>query len=514
MIPAVLCGAAVLLPLGYLARRALEVDMALVAERILPWSTLRELLGNTLLLTAGVLVITCLLALPAAWLTTHTDLPGRRMLTWAAVLPLAIPAYLMAYTLLSLSGDYGVANRALGVRVPPLRGLSGSLIALSLYNYPYMFLNLRVALRELDPALIETARSLGHRPGRILFSVYLPHLKPALLAGALLIALHVIADFGVVSLLRYRTFSYEIYSRYTSAYSPTEAAWPALVLVVLAGALLLVEAGMLRGLRLDPTARGVVRRRRPVTLGLWALPAYVYIVLLMLASVVIPVATILFWALRSEFGRLAGDLGSALSASVRASLPAAVLATLLAAPIAYMALRYRSKLSFVLERLAFVGYATPALAFGLGIAFFTLRFEVGGEAILYQSLTVMILAYSLHFLAEAVGPIRSSLYQATPRLEEAARSLGAGPFETFRRVTFPLLRNGLAVSTALVFLSCMKELPLTFMLRPTGFDTLAFNVWDKTNDAAYADAAPYAFSILLISASFVGILLLQGRARS
>jgi iron(III) transport system permease protein len=199
------------------------------------------------------------------------------------------------------------------------------------------------------------------------------------------------------------------------------------------------------------------------------------------------------------------DLGQALWGSVSASAPAALLAGALALPLAYLSVRRPSRGTKTLERVAYFGYATPPLAFALALVFFTLRTVPP----LYQTLALLIIAYALHFLAEAIGPIRTALYQAPPRLEEAARSLGRTPLQAFFAATFPLLRKGLLVSVALVFLSAMKELPLTFLLSPVGFDALALTVWSYANEALFAGAAPFALAIMAVSAAFVGLLLIR-----
>ncbi|MEX0741919.1 MAG: ABC transporter permease subunit, partial [Phycisphaeraceae bacterium] len=258
-----------------------------------------------------------------------------------------------------------------------------------------------------------------------------------------------------------------------------------------------------------PAGMAVPRARKPIRLGWWKLPACLLLAGVALAGIIVPLVTILFWFSRHPEG-LAGALDGAwarsLGDSISAALPAAILATLLALPIAYMARRYSSRFSRGIEQSAYLGYATPALAFALGLVFFSLRVTPW----LYQTLFLLIYAYALHFLAEAVGPIRSALYVATPRLEEASRSLGWGRIQTFYRVTLPLLRSGIVVSVALVFLSAMKELPLTFILSPLGFETLAKNLWSHTNEAMFAEAAPYALTILIFSGLFVGLLLLRG----
>ncbi|MCH7549796.1 MAG: iron ABC transporter permease [Candidatus Krumholzibacteriota bacterium] len=184
------------------------------------------------------------------------------------------------------------------------------------------------------------------------------------------------------------------------------------------------------------------------------------------------------------------------------SIPAAAGATLLAIPLAYLSRRHPSAISQIMERSAYVGYATPALAFALGLIFLSLSTVPW----VYQTAGLLIFAYTMHFLAQAIGPIRAGLYLATPRIEEASRSLGFGALATFRRVTLPILRPGLVAGCALVFLSCIKELPLTFLLAPLNFETLALNVYGYATEAMFAEAAPYALAIILISAALATVL--------
>lgn len=494
-------GLAVLIPLGYLLVRALEADPALSSSLVFRYRNL-ELLGNTLLLAFGTLVTGTLIALPMAWITTRTDFPGRRVLTLLGVLPLAVPGYVMAYAILGFTGAHGTLAQLTGWELPRLSGFSGALTAISLYTFPYLYLNFRSALGGLDPTLEEASRSLGYRPAAVFFRVILPQLRPAYYAGTLIIFLYVLGDFGAVSLMRYETFSYAIYLQYAASYDRIYAAWLALMLLALTSSALIVEYRLLRGLFFHRTGTGNGKKPRFVALGVWFWPAALFVTLIVLLSLVLPISTILYWMLESFDAGRVSDLKRALTGSVMASAPAALLATALAMPLAYIGVRHPSRITRGLERVAYLGYATPPLAFALALVFFTLH----AAPFLYQTLTLLILAYSLHFLAEAIGPVRSALYQASPRLEEAARSLGYGKLKAFFLVTFPVMRGGLIVSAAFVFLSSMKELPITFLLAPAGFETLAVNVWAFTAEAMFAHAAPYALAILMFSTLFVGLL--------
>lgn len=509
-LPAVAVAVGVLAPVGYLVLRAFGAEPAVLAELVLRARTLR-LLGNTLLLTGGVLALTTLVSLPMAWLTARTALPGRRLLTLLGVLPLAVPGYVMAYALMGFTGSSGTLAGFVGWAPERLSGYTGALLALSLSTFPYLFLNLRAALQGLDPALEESARTLGLGRRQVFWRVTLPQLRPAFLAGGLLIALHVLGDFGVVSLMRFETFSYALYVQYAASFDRVYAAWLALMLLVLTAGVLFLEARLLRGLLYHRAGGGGQRRAHRLTLSLPRRNlAYAGFALVGFASVGIPLLTTGFWlAEESVLGGGAaadwGDLLAALGDSAAASVPAALLATALALPLAYLSVRRPSPLTRGLERIAYFGYATPPLAFALAFIFLSLR----AVPALYQTLALLVVAYALHFLAEALGPVRSALYQAPPRLEEAARALGRRPLGAFFAAVFPLLRGGLLVSVAFVFLSAMKELPLTFLLSPLGFQTLAVSAWGYAEEALFAQAAPYALLIMAFSAAFVGLLLSQ-----
>ncbi|MFN3595815.1 MAG: ABC transporter permease [Rubricoccaceae bacterium] len=497
----------VLVPLAYLLLRALEAEPSEWAALVVRARNLR-LLGHTLALTAGVLAFATALALPLAWLATRADVRGRRLLTLLGVLPLAVPGYVMAYALLAATGTNGLLALALGLELPRVSGYAGALLALGLYTFPYLFLNLRAALLGLDPALEEAARSLGHTRREVALRVVLPQLRPAYLAGALLVALHVLGDFGVVSLMRYETFSYALYVQYAAAYDRVYAAWLALMLLALTGTLLWLEARLLRGRRFARAAGTARRTAPPAPLGRWRLPAYAFAGAVALFSIGLPLVTVSFWLLRADTPAALADgrwlaLASALADSVRAALPAALLAALLAVPLAYLSVRHPSRTSRAAERVAYLGYATPPLAFALAFVFFALR----TAPFAYQTLGLLVAAYALHFLAEAIGPVRSALYQAPPAVEWAARSLGRSAFGAFRAATLPLVRRGMLASAVLVFLSAVKELPIAFILSPLGFRTLAMGVWSATGEALYSLAAPYALALIASSGALVGLVL-------
>ena len=503
-IPIILVGIGGLIPLVYLLTKAFSAEATALVDIVFRWRNARLFL-NTVLLTAGVLVLDLLIATPAAWLTSRVNLKGKRSFTVLCTLPLAIPGYVMAYALLALGGNTGIVAQLFGTSIPRLSGYWGALLALSAYTSPYLFLNLRTALLGLDPSLEESARSLGYRYHETFFRVILPQLRPAFYASGLLISLHVLGDFGVVSLMRYETFSYALYTEYTLSFEHIYAAWLALMLLAFTGCLLYLEAKLLNKVAFHRAGRGTSRQSSQVQLGAWYNPAYIYLSLLAFVTVVIPTGAVLLWMFRGFNTSALESLLEALVGSLSIAIPAGILCALLAVPFAYIDVRYPSQASKALARVAYIVYAIPPLAFALSLIFFVLN----TVSFIYKTLPVLIYACTLHFLAEAIGPVRSSLYQASPNLEEAARSLGYPRLQAFFKTLFPILMRGMLTATALVFLATMKELPLTFLLSPAGYETLALNVWSYTTEAMFAEAAPYALAILLFSGVFVGVLIRQ-----
>ncbi len=502
LIPAIVAGIGTLVPIVYLVLRAFEADLETL-QRLLWRERTWTLLVNTLSLTAGVLVLSTLMAVPLAWLTVRSDLRWKRFVTVLAVVPLAIPGYVVAYALISLGGVNGFLSQLFGAVVPRPSGYWGAVAALSLYTYPYLFLNVRAALLGLDPSLEESARSLGHGSRAVTWRVVLPQLRPALLAGWLVIALYVLGDFGVVALMRYEAFSYAIYLQYSSAFDRTYAALLSLVLLGLTLLIVGTEGRLLGRRRYARVGSGAQRAVVMTRLRRWAPLAYGYVASVLLAALGLPFLVLGSWLVLAPPDLAAWrSVAEAFVRTASVAAPAALVTALAAMPIAYLAARVRLRGSRLIERLAYLGYAIPPVSLALAMVFFSLR----AVPWLYQTATLLITAYVISFLALAIGPIRSALLQVPPRLEEAARSLGRRPFVAFFETTFPLIRRPVVAGTALVLMVAMKELPLTFLLAPTGFTTLSVRVFTRTSEGMMAEAAPFALAIVLFSSLFVGLL--------
>ena len=510
-LPALLIAVAMALPLLYLVIRS--VGASSEAWDLLLRPRTAQILGRSMLLVTTVTTLCLAIALPLAWLTVRTDLPLRR--TWGVLtaLPLVIPSYVGAFLVISVLGPKGLVQELLsgpfGVdRLPSIYGLPGATMTLTLLSYPYVLLTVRSVLANLDPALEESARSLGAGPMRVQFQVVLPLLRPAAASGALLIGLYTLADFGAVSLLRYETFTWAIYQQYQSAFDRSIAAVLSLVLVALAVGVLLVEARSRGKLRYHRSTPGVRRLPRIVHLEKWRWPALAFCGAIVLFALILPMSVLGYWVVR---GMASGEgfdaLWSATWNSVFVSAIAAVVVAALSIPVAVLAVRYPSLPSRIIERLTFTGYALPGIVVALALVFFgtTLALPI------YQTIWLLLIAYIVLFFPAALGATRSALLQVSPRLEESARGLGRGQLRTLKDVTVPLMRSGVAAGAALVFLITMKELPATLILGPLGFKTLATSIWSASSEAFFARAAAPALMLILLSSVPMALLMLRDR---
>jgi iron(III) transport system permease protein len=421
-----------------------------------------------------------------------------------------VPSFVGGFVTVSALGPGGMLQdllEPLGVeRLPSIYGFWGAWYVLSILTYPYIFLQVRAALLRIEPSMEEAARSLGKGPWRTFFRVNLPQLRPAIAAGALLIALYTVSEFGAVAMLRYDTLTPLVYIQYTTSFNRADAAALGLPLIGLAILIVGID-GLTRG-HARYYGRGQQRPPRELRLGRWRWPAFGFCALVVLAGVGMPVFVILYWLVKglSTEGTTSFVVEAAFN-SARASGLAAVAAALACLPIALLAVRQRGPFSALLEKVAYSGQALPAITTALALVFFAANYVPG----LYQTIWVLIFAYAVRFMPEALGATRSSLLQVNPSTEDAARSLGAGQTRTFLRVTTPQIAPGVAAGMVLVFLTAMKELPVTILLSPIGFDTLATEIWSATSEAFFTRAA--LPSLLLLAISGLAVLIMLRRER-
>ncbi len=462
-------------------------------------------------LAAAVTATALALALPLAWLTTRTDLPGRRAWTVLTLLPLVIPSYIGAYLFVSALGPRGLLQDLLeqpfGVdRLPSIYGFPGALLTLTLFTYPLALLTIRAAMRRLDPQLEEAARGMGRSGWAVYRTVILPQLVPAIGAGGLLVALYVLHDFGAVSIMRFDSFTRVIYNAYNAGLDRTGAAALASLLVLVMLVVVWLESRMRRG-TYHRSAPGSVRPAPVTRLGRWRWPALGFCSVVVLLGLVLPVAVLVYWLTQSVSGSpdWAGTLAAAGNSLLAAGLAAAV-AALCAIPVALLSARHPGLLSGLVERASYAGYALPGVVVALALVFLGTRLAEP----LYQTLAMLVFAWVVLFLPQAIGSTRASLLQISPRVEEAARSLGRGPFAVLRTVTAPLAASGVLAGAALVFLTAVKELPAALILSPIGFDTLATEIWRTTNVSFFERGAFPALVLLVVSAGPLYLMTARG----
>jgi iron(III) transport system permease protein len=494
-----------LLPILYLVIRAAGTDADALAFITRPRTV--QVVASSIVLGLVVGIGTVLVGVPIGWLTTRTDLPGRRLWAILTVVPLAIPSYVTGFAFVAAFGPRGALQSMLepfGVtRLPEIYGLAGASLVLILATYPYVVLAVRGGLLREDRAIEEVAQTLGDGRRSIFRRVTLPLLAPAIGAGTLLAVLYALSDFGAVSLLQFDSFSAAIYLQYRATFDRSLAALLALGLVVLTVAVTYGEARLRHRAR-DYAGRVARRPAERVALGRWRWPAVAFVATIVALALVVPAATIGFWLVRGlgqgEAFRVAGP---AIAGSLGMGIGSAALAVLVALPVGILMARHPSRLAGWVERASYSAFALPGIVVALALVFLT----TSTVPFLYQTLALLAIAYAVRFLAHAVAPVRSTLVRFGTRLEEAGRTLGDGPVRAFAGVTAPLLRPAILSGAALVFLAVVKELPMALILGPIGFETLATEIWSATSEGFYERAAGPATLLLCLSAATVAILL-------
>ena len=501
-------------PLAYLAVRGLTEGGTLAA-----WTSAATLgpLARTLLLGVSVATASAVLGTALAWLVARTDLPGRRTARLLLPLPLVMPSFIAAFALLAAFAPGGLLEgllEPLGVdRLPAFEGFWGALYVLTLFTYPYVYLPVVARLGQLPASLEESARLLGRGPAAVFRTVVAPQAAGAVWAGTLLVFLYTISDFGAVQLLRYETLTSSIYA--SRVFDRAGALAQSLLLGLLAVAVVAAERSVTRGARPGGWPRAVAGR----PLGRWrgAGPGPGRRVAGIGLALVAPVGVLAFWAGRglvagsTRAGALVSDAGGlALPAVHTATMAvlAAVVAVAAVLPVAYLTVRHSSRLAGTANAVIVGGFALPGLVVALALAFWTLQ-APWPLAALYQTQALLVFAYVVHFGSQALRAAQVAVAAVPSRLDDAARTLGAGRLRRLRTVELPLATPGLLAGAGLVLLSTMKELPATLLLAPPGFETLATRIWNATEDAFLADASLAALFLLALSGILTWFLVVR-----
>lgn len=489
------------------------------------WDTLLpEAIRNTVLLAVGVGVGTAVLGTALAVLVVFHDFPGRRTLEWALVLPLAMPGYVLVFVLLRMWDGPGAVPSFLRSVFGDdgLRSLPGAIIVLSLVLYPYVYVLARSALAGQSRSELEVAQSLGLSRGRAVLRVALPTARPAIAAGVALAVMEAIADFGTVNLLRVQTLTEAVYRTWYGEFDRAGGTQLASLLLFFAVFLLTVERlGRGRARYEQSLRRGTAGAPVPLTgWRRWAAPLPA--VMLLLLVVVGPGLRLLVWAVGTAGDEGLGGYRDLAAASLLLATLGAAVACVVGTIVAF-ALRSRpSRLLTVAARVAGSGYAMPGAVVAVSVIvvyewvddrLLDLGRELGSEPGLVFTGTALglVIAYLVRFMSVALNAAEAHMARIPRRLDEAAESLGVTGVAALWRVHVPLLRPGVAAAFLLVFVDVIKELPITALLRPFGWDTLAVGMWQATSDARYDAAALPALTIVLVGLLPVVLLVRASR---
>lgn len=475
------------------------------------------------LLTGGLAII---FGTATAWLTGACQFFGSRLLSWLLVLPLAAPAYVVAYAytdLLDVSGPLQTALRAwLGVTprefsLPSIRNLPGAAVLLALVLYPYVYLLARNSFSGRSGAHFDAARVLGQGPYKAFFRVALPAARPAIAGGAALVMMEALADFGVVEYFSVPTFSTGIYRTWIGLGEKTAALKLAAYMLLFVFALITFETVSRRG----SVDSNDLSRAAPIRLSGWhAAAAYVTCALPVLLGFVFPTVLLVSYSVDAGDGVLARGFASYFSNSVSVALFAAVVCVLLAVLLAYSQRLSRSRWNSIFIRWSTLGYALPGVLLAIALLApvaaldrWLMHLFAAPAPILGGTLFILLYAYVCRFLTVAFQSVSAGLGGISGDLDAAARSLGASPGRVAGQIHWPLLRPSLLAAGLLVFVDVMRELPATLLLRPFNFDTLATRVYRLAGDERLAEAAPAALCIVLIGVLPVILLTRSARRR-
>lgn len=511
-LPALLITLVTLLPVGVVLSSLLQ-PAGDVWQHLLD-NLLLELTLNTLWLMLGVGAGSAILGVSLAWLTAACHFPGRRFFSWAMMLPLAMPTYVLAFTLIGLlefTGPLQTWLRGFGDigGFPNIRSRGGVILVMSLALYPYVYLLCRNAFLTQGRRLLEVAQSLGYSPRRGFWQLALPMARPWIVGGVSLVLMETLADFGTVATFNYDTFTTGIYKAWYAMFSLPAASQLASLLLLLALGLMLAELRLRRGRQYNAAGRG--DPALPLLLTGWrAWLASAWCVLILSTAFLIPLAQLLIWAWQVA----ATDLDQRYLYFVGHSLLLAGLAALLITAaslvLAYLARNNRHWGMQLLTRLATLGYAVPGAVLAVGafipvawldnLLIDSLRPWLSNPPtqIIKGTLFAMLVAYMARFLAVGYQPVESALQRITPNQEYAARSLGVSGLSLLRRLHLPMLRGGLLTGLLLVFVDVMKEMPITLMTRPFGWDTLAIRVFEMTSEGEWQRAALPSVALVLV----------------
>lgn len=491
-------------------------------------TVLAEYVSNSLLLMLGVGAGVLLIGVPCAWFTSMYEFPGRTFLSWALLLPMAFPAYIIAYTytgILDFAGPVQTLIRELtGWRYGEywffeVRSLGGAMVMLTLVLYPYVYLMSRAAFLEQSENIMEVSRTLGYSSQRAFFKLALPLARPAIVTGLTLALMETLADYGTVQYFGVSTFTTGILRTFYGFGDITAASQLAGVLLMFVAVLILFERYSRRRIQYHSSGLKKASHRRVALQGKQAVMASAFCFLPIVVGFFIPVIVLGYWALFKAEVPGTNFVELAWNSFYLAALASLVVVSLALVMSYAIRLNNRARSVRASVGIAGLGYALPGTIIAIGVIvplawldhkiIDFVRYYTGHNLglIFSGTLFALLFAYTVRFMAVSLGAVQNGLGKIKPSMDMAGRSLGLSPYKVLRQIHLPLLKGSVLTAVLIVFVDVLKELPATFVLRPFNFNTLAVRAFELASDERLIDAAPASLMIVLVG--LVPVILLS-----
>ena len=488
------------------------------------WQHLKEFLlveyiTNSLILMLGVSFGVLTMGVITAWLTSMCEFPHRRLFSWLLLLPLAIPAYIIAYTYTGLLDFAGPVQTTLrewtgwGIRdywFPEVRSIGGAIAMLSLVLYPYVYMMARAAFLEQSAGALEASRTLGSTPLNGFFRVALPLARPAIVTGLSLALMETLADFGTVQYFGIGTFTTGIFRTWFGVGDGTTASQLAAMMLVFVFALIMIERWSRKRAQFHETSQNHSSIKRFQLKGEMAFLAWLACLLPVLFGFILPALQLLYWVFTTADETIDASFFSLTLNTMLLAISASIIAVFIALLLAYGRRLHKTKLIGASVSVASLGYAVPGTVIAVGVmtpfalidnaldSWMRSTFDISTGLILSGTIFALLFAYTVRFLAVSVNAIESGLGKIKPTMDDAGRSMGLSPLAVLRQIHLPLMKGTVLTALLLVFVDVLKELPATLILRPFNFNTLAVRAHELAADERLADAATPALMIVLV----------------
>lgn len=485
------------LPLLYLLTK-ITFEFKLFFDFILNTNILR-LSFNTISLILLVVIFSVLISLPLAYLNVRSNLPFAKYLTSISVLPIALPSYVMATTQIEIWSKNGWVHNFLKIffemkTFPSFYGLIGSVFVLSLITYPYVYIGLAAMFRRFDYQMIDASKTLGDSPFQSFFKIIFPLVRPTIVGGSLLVSLYVLSDFGAVSLLRFNTFTIAIFNRMYNSISNYGVLEISLLAIIFCFIILFIESRSKNEARHFSNSK--LSDNKKADLGFWKWILLPLTLLPLIFGFILPISVLIYWiiiGIGEDMGFM--DVIQPTINTLMISSVSAIFITLVCIPLLITIKKNVRLLSFFVDKVSYIGLSLPGVIVSMSLVFFCINYF----DYIYQTFIVLVLGYFISFLPAALGPIKSSMSQIDPKLEDASLTLGASKIKTYLDVVVKLASPGFIYGGVLVFILCLKELPATLILSPIGFQTLATEIWSNASEAFFIKTALASIVLVIIA---------------